>query len=114
MIKKVASNLNLPTEYSRSITESQDTRVEKFSILIHHMDDYVLNTDSHLIGDRLQHIQQLETLGYSVVSINPTKWKGLALSSTEEKASFLENQFRLVNCDVRLRQNFSHFREDIL
>ena len=78
------------------------------------MDDYVLNTDSHLIGDRLQHIQQLETLGYNVVSINPTKWKGLALSSTEEKASFLKNQFRLVNCDVSLNQNFSPFREDIL
>lgn len=114
VIKKVASNLNLPTEISRSVAEGQENQVEKFCILIHHTNDYLLNADSQLIGYRLQHIQQLETLGYNVVSINPARWKGMALSSTLEKASFLKHQLGLIKCDSNLKQNFSQFREDIL
>ena len=110
----MASNSNLPTEISRSVTEGQENTVEKFSIIIHHTNDYLLNADSQLVGDRLQYIQQLETLGYSVVSINPASWKGMALSSTEEKVSFVKHQLGLINSDSSLKENFSHFREDIL
>ena len=114
VIKKVASNSNLPTEISRKVTEGQEKHVEKFAIIIHHANDYLLNADSQLVGDRLQHIQQLETLGYTVVSINPSSWNAMALSSNEEKASFLKHHLGLINCDISLKQNFSFFRQDIL
>ena len=109
VIKKVASNASLPTEISRSITQGYDNQVEKFAILIHHTDDYVSNANSRLNGERLQHIQQLETLGYTVISIHPEKWQGMALSSTEDKVLFLKHEMGLINRDRISNPNFSRF-----
>ena len=52
------------------------------------------------MGEALNNIQQLATLGYIVISINPSKWQGMALSSKEEKVLYLNQQFRLNNCDI--------------
>ena len=116
MIKKVASNANLPAEYSTSSgsssTQEQEYHVEKFAILIHHADEYVLNADSRLIGDTHNNIQQLETLGYNVVSINPSKWKGMALSSTKEKELFIIQLLGLSNSDGLNKHNVDSREKD--
>ena len=104
-IRKVASVANLPTEFSRSSTEGQGNHVEKFAVLIHHADQYIVNAESQLVGEALNNIQQLATLGYIVISINPSKWQGMALSSKEEKVIYLNQQFRLNNCDIFTNQS---------
>ena len=110
----MASNSNFPAENSTLIADEQGFQVEKFAILIHHADEYVLNAESRLIGDTHNNIQQLETLGYNVVSINPAKWKGMALSSTEEKVLFLTQQLGLTNSDGTSKDNAKYSREFIL
>ena len=72
---------------------------------MHHFDDYVINTDSRLTGDSYSTVKQLETLGYNVISINPNRWQGMAISSSEEKSLFLLQQLGLGYCDNTLKQN---------
>merc|ERR1712062_327255 len=65
-IRKVASGTNLPTEISRTITEGPGNKIEKYAILIHRSDQYIINTDSQLSGEAKNFIQQLQTLKYKV------------------------------------------------
>ena len=109
MIKKTAS-LNSSSDNSKKKTE--ENNLEKFAILIHHFDDYVINTEPRLSGESFSTVKQLETLGYNVISINPNRWQGMAISSTEEKSLFLQQQLGLENCDNSLKQNASY--KDIL
>ena len=110
MIKKVASNSNLPAEYSTD----DGCHLEKFAILVHHTDEYILNADSRLIGDTQNNIQQLETLGYTVVSINPAAWKNMALSSPESKVLFITKLLRIANSDRASNYNVNDSRDPIL
>ena len=106
VLNKAASASILSSDNSKDSTE-QEHQVHKFAILMHHFDDYVINTDSRLTGDSYSTVKQLETLGYNVISINPNRWQGMAISSSEEKSLFLLQQLELANCDNTLKQNFS-------
>ena len=98
-IRKVASGTNLPTEISWAITEASGNKIEKYAILIHHSDQYIINSDSQLSGETKNFIQQLETLKYKVISINPADWKGISSSSQGEKIIFLCRQLQISKCD---------------
>ena len=106
VIKKAASASILSSNTSKDLA-AQEHQVHKFAILMHHFDDFVINTDSRLTGDSHSTVQQLETMGYNVISINPNRWQGMAISSTEEKSLFLQQQLGLENCDNSLKQNAS-------
>ena len=98
VIKKVASNCALPKDHSTmSAKDEQQSLAEKIAILAHHEDEYVVNAESRLTGDVEDTIQQLETIGYKVISINPNMWKSMSMSSSEEKIAFLSKQLEL-NC----------------
>ena len=105
----------MPTEISRTIIEGSGNKVEKYAILIHHSDEYIKNTDSQLIGETKNFIQQLETLKYKVISINPADWKGMSLSSQQEKTMFLKRQLQISNCDkTNQNQTNVNYRKDSL
>ena len=98
VIKKVASNCALPKDHSTmTAKDEQQSLAEKIAILVHHEDEYVVNAESRLTGDVEDTIQQLETIGYKVISINPNMWKSMSMSSSEEKIAFLSKQLEL-NC----------------
>ena len=67
--------------------------------MIHRSDQYIINTDSQLSGETKNFIQQLETLKYKVISINPADWRGMSLSSQDEKKIFLCQQLQISKCD---------------
>ena len=98
----------MPTEISRTITEASGNKIEKYAILIHHSDQYIINSDSQLSGETKNFIQQLETLKYKVVSINPADWKGMSLSSQDEKKIFLCRQLQISKCDSTNRTSTLH------
>lgn len=88
--------------------EGSGNKIEKYAILIHHSDEYIKNTDSQLIGETKNFIQQLETLKYKVISINPADWKGMSLSSKDEKKIFLCRQLQISKCDNTNRTSNLH------
>ena len=104
MIKKTAS---LSSSSDNSKTRTEENKLEKFAILIHHFDDYIVNTESRLSGDSFSTVKQLETLGYNVISINPNRWLGMAVSSAEEKSLFLKQQLGGFIIDDTLQQGAS-------
>ena len=62
--------------------EGSGNKIEKYAILIHHSDEYIKNTDSQLIGETKNFIQQLETLKYKVISIKTFKINLKQITST--------------------------------
>ena len=108
VIKKVASNSALPNNHATMTAKDQQrSGVEKIAILVHHEEEYVLNAESRLTGDADDTIQQLETLGYKVISINPNVWKSMSMSSSKEKIAFLSQQLGLNCSDNANKQNLT-------
>ena len=85
-----ASSSNLSANISQNVKQEFQQEIEKFAVLIHHFDDYILNADTRIIGDSYSTVKQLETLGYNVISINPNKWQGMGVSSSEDKLKYLK------------------------
>ena len=90
VIKKAASSSSLSANISQNVKQESEQGIEKFAVLIHQFDDYILNADTRITGDSYSTVKQLETLGYNVISINPNKWQGMGVSSSEDKLRYLK------------------------
>ena len=90
VIKKAASSSSLSANISQNVKQELEHEIEKFAVLIHHFDDYILNADTRITGESYSTVKQLETLGYNVISINPNKWQGMGVSSSEDKLKYLQ------------------------
>ena len=72
---------------------SNSNCITKIAVLIQSTDDYVHHPELRLCGNADTNVQQLETLGYTVVSINPTVWQRMMEEATGgERSLFLKQQ----------------------
>ena len=99
VIKKVATSNELTDVKSG---DSNDNAIKKFAVLVQDTDDYVLDPVSRLWGEAESTVQQLETLGYVVVSISPTTWQSMSMGSGDQRSVFLKQQMGLTTSDSTL------------